>query len=335
VIDLVGERLAGAVGAPHVSVEGRRATVRPGSTTEVADLLRVAREVSVTIGVGASSGATIALDLGRMCNVLEIDETSLLVTAQAGLAAEQLEAQIATRGLSLGPLPFTSAERTLGALAAAPRPSEASPQRGRLVGQITSLSALLADGTEIATRSAPRKAVGPDLMHALIGARGATGIITSVTLRVHRRGEARREAAFRFEKVQPALATARALLVRGARPYDLHVSGDGLLVLTTDGTEPCAEAEVKLAERIARERGGTPTPHAPLLVLKRAPHERFAPMDRLDLLEPPPHGRVSGWHALGATVLDPDRAPDPLPPHPLLAELREKLDPDRRFSGSP
>src|SRR5690242_18050314 len=97
----------------------------------------------------------------RMHNILHLDETSLLVTAQAGVTFQALEEELAARGLTLGPLPAWARGRTLGALLAAPRPSEAAPRIGRFTRACAGVQGLLPDGTEIATRVAPRKATGP------------------------------------------------------------------------------------------------------------------------------------------------------------------------------
>lgn len=334
-LDLLEERLRHAVGAAHVSGEAGRVVVRPGSAAEIVDIVRVARELSAPLGVGARRG--VALDLDRMHSVLHLDETSLLVSAQAGLTAAGLEAQLARRGLTLGPLPAWSRERTIGALLAAPRPSEASPRLGRVTALCAGVIGVLSDGTEVATRVAPRKATGPDLMHALVGARGTLGLITSATLRVCRRGESRLEAAFRLPTVEAALTAARALLVAGGRPLDLQVAcAPATLTVTVDGTPAHAEAEQALAARIAAEHGGVPTPALPPPAWTRAPHERFVPIERIEAAAPTTSGRVIGWHLYGATCADPERAPEgPRAASPLLAALKRRLDPDERLPAWP
>jgi len=330
--EIAAQRLSAAVGAQHLSIEPRRVIARPGSAGEIADLVRIAAQAGLQVGVGIPAG--LSLDLMRMHNILHLDETSLLVSAQAGVTAAELEQALAARGLSLGALPPTSMERTLGALLAAPRPAEAHPRAGRVVQQCAGLDGLLADGTQITIRVAPRKAVGPDLMHAFLGARGATGLITAATLRVFRRGDARLEAAWRMPSLEAGLRAARALLVRGARPADLCVSADApTLSVWLEGTAPQAEAERRLADRIAVEHGGQAVPHSPLPLLRRSVYERLVPLDELLHAGVPPGGRVAGWHAQGAAVVDPGRAPDPAPPPPLFAALKARLDPDGRFPG--
>jgi FAD/FMN-containing dehydrogenase len=94
------DRLAHAVGAPHVLSEAGRALVRPGAPAELCDVLRIAGEVGARIGVGLGAGNHdgIDVDLSRMCNVLHLDETSLLVTVQTGITLEALESTLGERG---------------------------------------------------------------------------------------------------------------------------------------------------------------------------------------------------------------------------------------------
>jgi FAD/FMN-containing dehydrogenase len=327
-IELSYDRLAQAVGRSHVSTHDTGVTVRPGSATEIADVLRVAGEVGLPVGVGARGG--LSLDLDRMRNVLHLDETSLLVSVQAGMTFEELERLLGERGLTLGPMIGSSRDRTIGAMLAAPRPAEASPRLGRFTAQCTGIAGLLADGTELSTRIAPRKATGPDLMHALVGARGALGLITSATLRLFRRGEVREEATYRFTAVENALRAARALIVAGGRPLDLVVT-QGSLSIVADGAPQHVAAERELAERLARAEGGEPTPFSPLPPLIAAGHQRAVPLERIEAAVPPRDGRVVGWSTLGAAVVDPSRAPEKPAAHALTAALKKRMDPDRRF----
>ena len=108
--------------------------VQPGSSEEVGAVLRVAEELGlavVTWGGGTSvvgglrAGAierpTIALDTGRMADVLDIDGESMLVTVGPGIIGPDLERILATRGLTLGHYPQSWQRATIGA----------TPPRGR------------------------------------------------------------------------------------------------------------------------------------------------------------------------------------------------------------
>ncbi|MDB4967256.1 MAG: linked oxidase domain protein [Myxococcales bacterium] len=339
------DRLVHAVGAAHVMSENGRALVRPGAPAELVDVMRIAGEVgaAVGIGLGAHNAGGIDVDLSRMCNVLYLDETSLTVTVQCGITVEALEHALGERSLTLGAaLPPWSRTRTLGALLAAPRASEASPRTGRFLQSCIGVQALLPDGTEISTRLAPRKATGPDLMHVVLGGRGTLGILSAATVRVQRRQESRAAAAFKLPTLPAALSTARKLIVVGGRPADLAVSGTGTLWLEVDGPAALVAAEVALAERIAREHGGEPVPQTPPPRIKARPHERAVPLETVDsaVLASSLVGdsvRVIAWHPAGACVVDSARAPEPPPADApaLVAALKRRLDPNGRLVAWP
>jgi FAD/FMN-containing dehydrogenase len=184
---------------------------------------------------------------------------------------------------------------------------------------------------------APRKATGPDLMHALVGARGTLGLLTSATLRLARRGEVQLDAAFQLPTIEAGLAAARELLVRGGRPLELALgAAPPILRATIDGTPQHADAERLLFERVAAAHGGKPTAFTPLPRLSRAPHERFVPMDRILAAVPSAEGRVTGWHPMGAAVVDPTRAAEKPPLASSIVEgLKRRLDPDNCFPAWP
>jgi|GEM_PF-6009071 len=302
-------------------------SVSPSSATEIAALVATARAAKKTIAVGPD------LDLSRLASVLELNETALLCTVQVGLTIGAFEEYLAEHGLTLG-ASMVAPTRTLGALLAAPRPDEASPRTGPLVGQCVAVGAVLADSTVISTRIAPRKAVGPDLMHAIIGSRGTLGILTDATFRVLRRGDARHQAAFTLPSVEAALAVARTLVVEGARPAELLVTADPpSLFITVEGTAAVAESERQLAASLCASRGGTAVPHhAPRLIegYQRAISLEKALDERLSSTT-----RVTGWHPRGAALCDPTRKPEPPPLPPAWPAIKRALDGNSTFPDWP
>ena len=138
-LDLVARR-SGSLAAPDV-------VVRPGSSEEVGAVLRVAEELGlavVTWGGGTSvvgglrAGAierpTIALDTGRMADVLDIDGESMLVTVGPGIIGPDLERILATRGLTLGHYPQSWQRATIGGYAATRSAGQSSTGYGRSDG---------------------------------------------------------------------------------------------------------------------------------------------------------------------------------------------------------
>jgi alkyldihydroxyacetonephosphate synthase len=98
--------------------------VHPGSAAEVAAILALAHEARVPVvpwggGSGTQGGTLpihhgIVLDLKRLDQILEIDETSLSVRAQAGINGAVLEWALNERGLTLPHYPASAQCATLG-----------------------------------------------------------------------------------------------------------------------------------------------------------------------------------------------------------------------------
>ena len=187
-LDLVARR-SGSLAAPD-------AVVQPGSSEEVGAVLRVAEELGlavVTWGGGTSvvgglrAGAierpTIALDTGRMADVLDIDGESMLVTVGPGIIGPDLERILATRGLTLGHYPQSWQRATIGGYAATRSAGQSSTGYGRSDDMIESVELVTPRGT-MRAGNVERSAAGPDLRGLIVGSEGAFGVITSVTLRV-------------------------------------------------------------------------------------------------------------------------------------------------------
>jgi alkyldihydroxyacetonephosphate synthase len=288
--------LAEIVGAGHVTQAARDLAaagvsvlptgapawlVRPSSAAEIAQLVRLAGDRgAVVIPVGTATrrpsgrGADrprIILDVKRMTHVLHLDETSLVVQVQAGLTGLGLEELLLPRGLTIGDVPPAALRSTIGGMLSVRTPGKTSPRQGFIEASVLGLSAVLADGRTVHTRVAPRRATGPDLQRALLGAEGALGVITGATLRIHRRAEARLLDSARFPSLAHAVEAVFAALRRDAQPaavriYDAaearaHLGGDpggAVLVAGTVGPPELAAIDRDLLAEEGRARGASP-----------------------------------------------------------------------------
>jgi alkyldihydroxyacetonephosphate synthase len=212
--------------------------VQPGSPTEVAEILALASRIGAGV-IPAGNGtrtatpprnpdalagrARLFVDSRRMCHVLHLDETSLVVHVQAGLTALALERIVAPRGLSLGDFPPQVLGSTIGGLLSVRTPGKSSPRHGFIEEAVLGVSAVLADGRTLHTRVAPRRASGPDLARALCGSEGTLGFLTAAVLRLYRRPEARFLAAHALPSFEDALAAVRMALREEAAPAALRV----------------------------------------------------------------------------------------------------------------
>src|SRR5690606_17065445 len=178
--------------------------VAPGSAPEVAEVIRRAGAIGAAVHPVGTGGRPSRIDRDpkgerprvfvttqRLDQVLQLDEQSLLVHAQAGLTGLDLERILTPRGLSIGDYPPVVLTSSLGGIIAVRTPGKSSARHGFFEDAVVGVSAVLADGRTVHTRVAPRRAPGPDLARALMGSHGTIGLIPSALLRIHPQPEAR------------------------------------------------------------------------------------------------------------------------------------------------
>jgi FAD/FMN-containing dehydrogenase len=279
--------LVEAVGAPHVELlDDNNWRVTPGSPAEVAEVIRRARAHKAAIhplGAGgrptrtAGERARVHVATRRLDHVLQLDEMSLLVHAQAGLTGLDLERILGPRNLSIGDYPPVVLTSSLGGIIAVRTPGKSSVRHGFFEDAVVGVSAVLADGRTVHTRIAPRRSTGPDLARALYGSEGTIGFITSAVLRIHVRPEARLVAAYLLPSVDAAvnavyLALREEAAPSGLRIYDAHEAavhfpgfgptlpaGHALLCAGTAGPTDLASCDRDLLTSAVVAEGGSST----------------------------------------------------------------------------
>jgi alkyldihydroxyacetonephosphate synthase len=141
---------------------------------------------SVVGGVAPLRGdnaAVIALDMGRMARVLELDRISRTVTVQAGIRAPALERALAPSGFTLGHFPQSFQFVSLGGCAATRSAGQASSGYGRIEQMVLGLR-FAAPAGDFDLAAVPASAAGPELRRLLVGSEGTLGVIDELTLRV-------------------------------------------------------------------------------------------------------------------------------------------------------
>ena len=228
------------------------AVVRPGSTGEVVEALRVCRELGVAVvpqgGNTGLVGGTQAGSTQVLLNVRRLRDLGAVrdgrVVAGAGVTLHELQEHVRPHGLRLGMEIASAASATLGGMVATNAGGVRVPRFGHMRRQVTGVQVVLADGTVITDLGQPEKNnVGYDVSALMCGSEGTLGVITQVEVRLH---------AVAVEPVVALLGlTDAAAACRAARQLQRDVEGfeagelllrDGLeLVLrATGGREPMA-----------------------------------------------------------------------------------------------
>lgn len=191
----------------------------PASERALIELLHALRDR------GARLHRDVRLSRRAFADIGAVAERSMTVDVGAGVALRGLEAHLAARGLSLGPLPAAALALSLADFLEGPWAGLRSIPGGRLEPLCTSLRAVLADGRRLETPRAPRSAAGPELAALLLGAEGRLGLVTAATVRCQPRPEEEARQAWRFATAAALVQALTAALAAGALPWEVAAGG--------------------------------------------------------------------------------------------------------------
>ena len=208
------ETLRAALGAPHVLSEGdlsayeqdwrkrtrgkALAVVRPGSTAEVAAVVKACAAAGASIvpqggNTGLVAGSTpddsgrqVVLSLQRMQAVRQLDAANMSITVEAGCVLQNLQDAAEKAGF-LFPLSLAAeGSCTIGGNLATNAGGTQVLRYGNARDLCLGLEVVTAQGEIWNGLSGLRKDnTGYDLRHLMIGSEGTLGIITAATLKLH------------------------------------------------------------------------------------------------------------------------------------------------------
>jgi alkyldihydroxyacetonephosphate synthase len=198
------------------------AVVRPASEDEVTAVLQAAIDadaVVIPFGGGSSiSGSleaeaherrpVLSVDLGRLDQVLEIDEASRLARVQAGVFGPALEEQLNARGFTFGHFPDSFTHSTLGGWIATRSSGMQSDAYGDIADLTRGLRVVTPTGT-LVVKPIPTMSTGPSVREMILGSEGRLGIITEATVHVRRIPAERKILGYLFPSFPQGLAAMR------------------------------------------------------------------------------------------------------------------------------
>ena len=165
----------------------------------------------------------ISVDLGRMCHLIAVDEDSGLARIQAGTLGPDLEAQLEPLGWTLGHFPDSFTHSTLGGWVATRSSGMQSDKYGDIAGIVRGLRVVM-PGKVLVVRPLPSTSTGPSVREMILGSEGRLGIITEVTVQVHRIPKERQILGYLFPSWDAGLAAMHAISESDARPTITRVS---------------------------------------------------------------------------------------------------------------
>ena len=291
--DILG-RLRDALGPDHVLTTGIEkyahdetedfefppdVVVRPGSTADVVNVLRLASQFRIPVTPQAartslSGGALcvrggIALSMERMARIRDIDEGNLFCVVEPGVITQTLQEEVEKRGLFYGPDPASRGSCTIGGNIAHNAGGPRALKYGVTKDWVTGLEAVLPSGEILRSGGKLMKNVaGYNLTQLLVGSEGTLAVVTEATLKLIPRPAFARTLLAPFGDVVSAARAVteifKARIVPCACEYmeraaveaaerrkgvKLPVSGEAVLLIEVDGSdEALLERD---AERIA------------------------------------------------------------------------------------
>src|SRR5699024_529788 len=167
------------------------AIVYPVSEEEVAQILRIVLEedlVLIPYGGGSCISGSVAPDvseqrpiltmnLGRLREVIEIDDTAGLARVEAGAYGPDLEEQLNALGWTVGHFPDSFTYSTVGGWAATRSSGMQSDKYGDIEDIVRGLRMVHPDGVAV-TKPIPGRDSGPSVHEMILGSEGRLGVIT-------------------------------------------------------------------------------------------------------------------------------------------------------------
>jgi glycolate oxidase len=259
--------------------------VHPGSTEEVAAVVKLANEFSHAIvtrgsGTGLSGGSVpsegcIVLCLTRLDKIISVDAANLTVRAQCGVITAAIDAAANKHGLFYPPDPGSMKISTIGGNVAENSGGLRGLKYGVTRDYVMGLEVVLPDGRIARFGNACVKDVaGYSMKDLFIGSEGTLGIITEVLLKVLPRPAARRTMLASYDRMEDAAQTVSDIIAAKIIPCTLEFLDrmtigcvedfakiglprdcEALLLMETDGHPAAVAEEAEQMLALARARG--------------------------------------------------------------------------------
>jgi len=171
----------------------------------------------------AEKRTIISLDLGRLRLVLDIDEESGLARIQAGSQGPDLEKQLNDKGWTIGHFPDSFTHSTVGGWVATRSSGMQSDKYGDIADIARGLRVVRPGGV-LVLRPLPSTSSGPSVREMILGSEGRLGVITEVTVQVHRVPEKRDVYAYFFPNWETGITTMQQISASDAAPSITRIS---------------------------------------------------------------------------------------------------------------
>ncbi|MDF1478814.1 FAD-binding oxidoreductase [Leifsonia sp. H3M29-4] len=173
--------------------------------------------------IPAEKRTIVSLDLGRLREVVDIDADSGLARIQAGAQGPDLEAQLKAKGWTIGHFPDSFTHSTVGGWVATRSSGMQSDKYGD-IADIARGMRVVRPGGVLVLRPLPSTSSGPSVREMILGSEGRLGVITEVTVQVHRIPAKRDVYAYFFPNWKAGIAAMQEISESDATPSITRIS---------------------------------------------------------------------------------------------------------------
>ena len=206
---------------------------------KVVDAAVAADAVIIPFGAGSNiasslepradeSRVVLSLDMGRMRELISIDEESGLAVIQAGALGPDLEEQLNARGWTIGHFPDSFTHSSLGGWIATRSSGMQSDKYGDIADIVRGLRVVRPSGPGrsgiLVIRPIPSSSTGPSVREMIVGSEGRLGIITEATVQVHRTPARRDVYGYFFPNWEAGTAAMQEIAESDAHPSITRIS---------------------------------------------------------------------------------------------------------------
>ncbi len=188
----------------------------------------------------------VSLDMWRMNRVLSVDKKSLIARIQAGVYGPHMEEQLEQENVTLGHFPDSFVHSTLGGWVATRSAGMQSDKYGKIEDMVIALRMVTPSGT-IVTRTVPNTSNGIDVRSLCVGSEGILGVITEVTVQVHRLPEYKMFEGWLFPDFESGIKAIHECMRLGVMPVITRLNDPGKTALSAAFKKPESGLKAKIS----------------------------------------------------------------------------------------
>lgn len=217
--------------------------VRPDTTEQVSDILKIANEYEVPVVVrggatGLAGGCTpvlpsIIITMDRLNRIIEIDEKNMVATLEAGVTLMDLLEELEKYdGLSFPVHPGDEGAQ-MGGMAVTNAGGARAVRHGVMRKHIMGIEVVLPNG-EILNLGGKliKNNAGYNLLQLILGSEGTLAVVTKVILKIYPKENYSATLIAPFEKIEDACASVMEILKSGHTPLAVEYMDKRLFVDT-------------------------------------------------------------------------------------------------------